>query len=205
MWIQATKALVVFTPPPFNCFPCPLGYYLIPATSGKVQSCSVEKWSISKQNSTAGMRIQPPPLASQAGLGPKHESSAGAFGFTVPVKDPSLSLCTMNDRSGTSGSGETWGRGGRGGDTPVSSWTTGKLAHKPGVSAGTLVTAALLKASRLSPGQGRTFVFVFLCKGGLALLECVSCIPALLWGREKRRRRIRVDVQEELQLTCLSH
>lgn len=38
LWIQAMKALLVFTPPPFNCFPCPLGHNLIPSHLGKYRA-----------------------------------------------------------------------------------------------------------------------------------------------------------------------
>lgn len=53
LWVQAVKALLTLTSPPFNCFQCPLGHSLIPATSEKAQSCSLGKWSISKRRVAA--------------------------------------------------------------------------------------------------------------------------------------------------------
>lgn len=42
-------------------------------------------------------------------------------------------------------------------------------------------------------------------RGGFALLEFESSVPALLWGKEKRRGKIRVGVQGGQQLSHLSH
>lgn len=48
--------------------------------------------------------------------------------------------------------------------------------------------------------------YVYVCwRGGYALLEFECFVPALLWGKGKRRGEIRVGVQGGQQLSHLSH